>query len=72
MSETWSATRSSINRLKAGWREADEDTRWSIGFWAAGLALMALAIVGHFGWIGALFCFGFIVWAAGNQGLRKT
>lgn len=72
MSETWSATRTSISRLKAAWRDADEDTRWSLGFWAVGIAMMAVAIVAQFGWLGVLFCAGLLVWAAGTQGLSKT
>jgi len=72
MSETWKATRTSVNRLKAAWREADEDTRWSLGFWATGLAMMALAIVTQFGWPGVLVCGGFLVWAAGTHGMRRN
>jgi hypothetical protein len=70
VSDTWASTRASINRLKTGWQDADEDTKLDIGFWAAGLAMMAAAIVAQFGWIGALFCAGLVIWFAGNHALR--
>jgi hypothetical protein len=71
VSDTWASTRASINRLKTGWQAADEDTRWDIKFWAAGLAMMAAAIVAQFGWTGALFCAGFVIWGAANHALRR-
>lgn len=72
MTDTWANTRASINRLKAGWRDADEDTRWNIGFWATGLATMGGAIVAQFGWLGMVFCGGFIIWIAANNALRQS
>ena len=71
MSESWSSTRESINRLKAALRDADEDTRYNVAFWAAGLLMMALAIVGQFGALGWLFCSGVVIYAAGRHGLEK-
>lgn len=71
MSEAWSSTRTSINRLKKSWAEADEDTKWDCGFWATGLLLMALAITIQFGGLGFMFCAGFIIWAAANNALRQ-
>lgn len=71
MTDTWSNTRASVNRLKTLWQNADEDTRWDLGFWATGLAMMAVAIVAQFGWIGAMFCAGFVIWGAGNNALRN-
>jgi hypothetical protein len=71
VSETWESTRKSVNRLKEAWSEADEDSRWNIGFWAAGLAMMAGAIVAQFGWTGAIFCIGVIVYAAGYHALKS-
>ena len=70
MTDTWANTRTSFNRLKTLWREADEDTRWDLKFWATGLAMMAAAIVGQFGWTGVLFCVGFVFWGAANHALR--
>jgi hypothetical protein len=52
-----------------GLRAADEDTKWDISFWAFGLVMMSTAIIEYFGWAGGFFCFGFIIWAAGNHGL---
>lgn len=72
MSDTWSHTRSSIRRLKAALRDADEDTRWDIGFWAAGLAMMAAAIIVQFGVWGFLFCGGFVVWGSANNALKNS
>ncbi len=72
MSDAWENTRGSINRLKAAWRDADEDTQWDIGFCAAGLATMAGAVIAHFGWTGAIFCVGAVVFAAGNRALKRT
>jgi len=71
MSDSWANTKASINRLKNGWQESDEDTRWDIGFWTLGLAMMAVAIVAQFGWIGFLFCVGFVIWGVGNSALRQ-
>lgn len=70
MSDTWSSTRASINRLKKTWAEADEDTRWDLRFWAAGLLMMATAIVIQFGGLGLLFCGGFLIWVSANNVLR--
>ena len=72
MADTWSDTRASLTRLSDLWRDADEDTRWDIKFWAAGLAMMAAAITIQFGWIGVLFCGGFILWWVGSYGLSKA
>jgi hypothetical protein len=71
MTDTWANTRASINRLKAAWRLADEDTRFDLGFWATGLTMMALSIIHQFGWTGALFCAGFVIWRASNRALRQ-
>jgi glucokinase len=59
-----SATRESFRRLRAVWAEADEDTRLDVSFYFAGLALMAVAIVLQFGWLGGLFVTGAIFRAA--------
>lgn len=72
MSETWSASRTSINRLKSAWHEADEETRWDIRFWAFGLALMAVALVSQFGWAGLMFCLGAVIWKAGDHALKRS
>lgn len=66
MSEAWEASRASIRRLKLALYEADEDTRYKFSLWVAGFALMVTAIVLQFGWPGALFCVGLVVWKAGN------
>jgi hypothetical protein len=71
MSETFSSTRASIAKLKKSWSEADQDTRWDVGFWAAGLLMMAVAITAQFGGFGFLFCAGFVIWTAANNVLRS-
>jgi hypothetical protein len=70
VTDTWANTRTSFNRLKTLWHEADEDMRWDLKFWATGLAMMATAIVAQFGWTGALFCVGFVCWGSANHALR--
>ncbi len=55
-------TAKSWNRLKRTISEADEDTQYSMMFWAIGLVTMAAAIVTQFGWLGVQFCAGFVVW----------
>ena len=72
MTDTWANTRASINRLKKGLGEADEDTRWDFGFWAAGLGMMGMAIIIQFGGAGLLFCFGLVIWAAANKSINRT
>ena len=72
MSDTFANTRASFTRLKRLWQQADEDTRWDLKFWATGLAMMAIAIVAQFGWIGALFCAGLVIWASANKALDRT
>lgn len=72
MTDTWANTRTSVNRLKAAWAQADEDTRWDIGFWSAGLGIMATAIIVQFGWLGLLFCGGAIIWSAGHHALTHS
>jgi hypothetical protein len=72
MSDTWSHTRSSIRRLKEALQEADENTRWDLGFWAAGLAMMAAAIIVQFGTWGFLFCGGFVIWVSANHALTRS
>lgn len=67
MSETWQATRTSIDRFLAGWREAEEDTRARFRYWATGILLMGGAIISQFGWSGFVFCLGLVLWAAGNS-----
>lgn len=71
VSDSWSNTRSSMKRLKAVWGQADEDVRWDIGFWGAGLIIMGASIVIQFGWVGLLFCTGVLIWHAGNHALRR-
>ena len=66
MSETWHHALGSLQRLKAALRDADEDTRYRFAFWLSGLSLMALAIIAQFGWLGAVFCVGCVVRAAGE------
>lgn len=66
MSDTWTHARASLRRLKTALDEADEDTRWKFGFWLTGIATMAVALVAQFGWVGALFCAGALLWAAGS------
>lgn len=72
MSETWKASRESIRRLRSALREADDNTRFDVAFWAIGLSIMAVAIVAHFGWPGFWFCVGLVIWRAGSQGLSKN
>ena len=72
MSDTWRHTRDSVRRLKIALREADEDTRYEFAFWLSGLTLMAIAIIDQFGWSGALFCIGAIVWRAGTPTLEDN
>lgn len=71
MSDTFAASKASIRRLAAALREADSDTRYDFAFWAIGIAVMAVAIIMQFGWNGASFCGGFLLWAAGNHGLTR-
>lgn len=71
MSETFAETRASFRRLKSLLRDADEDTRWMFGFWLLGLATMAGAIIGEFGWRGAGFCFGLVLWKASDRAALK-
>jgi len=67
MSETLGHTRDAVRRLKLALNEADEDTRYRFAFWVAGLALMGMAIIVQFGWIGMVFCLGVIVYAAAGK-----
>lgn len=67
MSETWSATRTSLRRLRAAWEVSDEDSRYRFVFYFTGIALAGAAIVLQFGWIGALFCTGMVFCAAGSS-----
>lgn len=67
MSETSQAATSSWRRLKAALITADEDARWAFGFWMTGFAVMGTAIILQFGWQGALFCFGLLLWTAGRH-----
>lgn len=60
-----------VNRFKSLWGNANEDIRWDFGFWVAGLAIMAGAIIVQFGWIGTLFCAGAVIWKAGDHGLNQ-
>lgn len=66
MSETWEATRSSVRRLKTSLANADEDTRYKFAFWILGFAVMGTAIIIQFGYVGASFCFGLLLWKAGQ------
>lgn len=72
MSDTFASTRASFKRLRENWREADEDTRFDLGFWAAGLTMMAVAIVAQFGLWGFVFCSGFLIWVSANSALGRT
>ncbi len=69
MTETWSHTRDSVQRLRTALQEADEDTRYKFAFWVIGLAMMAIAITAQFGWLGGLFCSGMVVRAAGGRAI---
>lgn len=71
MTETYAEARASIGRLKALLRDADEDTRWMFGFWLAGLFMMGGAIIGVFGWNGAMFCLGIVIWKASGRAAEK-
>lgn len=67
MSEAFAETRASIQRLRNLLRDADEDTRWMFGYWLLGLATMGAAIIGEFGWRGAGFCFGLVLWKVSSR-----
>jgi len=66
MSETWEATRTGWRRLSTALREADEDTQYSFAFWAIGIFMIGGSIIIEFGWNGASFCVGFLLWRASN------
>ena len=67
-SGSWTNTRKSLLRLKNFWQKADEDTKYDMIFWFGGMTMMALAIVDQFGWSGAVFCLGLVIWRAGSVG----
>jgi len=67
MSETWKASRDSLQRLREALHEADDDIRHRFAFWVVGMLSMGAAIIAQFGWSGFSFCLGFILWAVGNQ-----
>lgn len=64
MSKTWKATRTSIERLRAAWRNADAGARMNFFWWLVGIAMMGSAIIGAFGWLGLQFVVGFVFWKA--------
>lgn len=72
MSETFRETKVAFHELRTALRGADDDTRWAFAFWVFGITAMAIAIIGEFGWGGALFCLGLVVYAAGNHALTKA
>lgn len=70
MSE-WERTKDSWRGLKASLARADLDAKYDFTFWLSGLAMMAASIVLQFGWLGALFCGGLVIWWASNANLRS-
>lgn len=71
MSDTFAETKEQFRRLRTALQNADEDTRWSFGFWFTGIVVMAAAVIMQFGWLGAVFMFGMLLWAAGNHALSS-
>lgn len=70
MSETFASTRDAVQRLRSAWDQADEDAKWSLGFWFCGVATMNIAIITQFGWLGAAFSLGWLLYSVGRQNLK--
>jgi hypothetical protein len=60
--EDFQHSRTAWAKLKRLWAEADGDTRIDLVGHFGGGALMAIAIIGAFGWWGVLFLFGALLW----------
>jgi len=67
VTDTWHHSRSSIRRLREALKNADEDTRYRFVSWVLGIAMMGAAIITQFGWVGLMFCSGFVIWLASSS-----
>lgn len=55
MSETFKATREGIQKLRHGWMEASEDTKFEFIWWAISILGMWACVIWAFGWPGFWF-----------------
>ena len=62
----WTETKTAWNRLVRLCRDMDPEIRTKIIMEHVGIGLMGAAIMCQFGWIGVMFCVGFIGWWTGK------
>lgn len=62
-----SDTSEAFTKFKRTWRLLTREEKGQFVTWSAGIIVMGLAIIGCFGFWGALFCLGLTMWEVGRR-----